>query len=215
MTSHSHIKRLRSESSLDLPAQARTVREYQNQDVNAALHLANVCDCVCVLSHKTGRYLCHPPPHPPPPSLLPPLPPAGPPRQARSLCVGLGETVPVYVLGAAPGGLCLLPSGAEIIFVEERGSHINSSGTCQQPPSSSDATFSSPEMTQGFREQEASTGRVFRPTTARILHPESSSSCSSARPHSPPAPSCPFFPFIEEKLEGQGQDWSPVHRWGD
>lgn len=83
-------------------------------------------------------------------------------------------------------GGCFLLSGAEIVFVEELESHINSSGTCQQPPSSSDVTFSSPEITRGFREQKASACRTFHPTSVRNLSPEPSSSRSWACPHSAP-----------------------------
>nr|KAF6441006.1 hypothetical protein HJG63_012235 [Rousettus aegyptiacus] len=95
------------------------------------------------------------------------------------------------------------------------GSHINSSSTCQQPPSSSDVTFSSPEMTQGFREQKASAHRIFHTMTVRAL-PRTISILLLGLP-SLTLPQFPgsLFPFREEKLEGHGKACYPGKRWGN
>lgn len=90
------------------------------------------------------------------------------------LCTSACSELPLH------GRLCFLPSGAQIVFVEDLESHINSLGTRQQPPSSSEVTWSSPEITQGFREQKGLHRQDALTEMEKHLHP-----CSQALPYSP------------------------------
>lgn len=197
-----------------MPAQARTGRKYQNQDVNPAFHFADVCDCECSFPQNRLSSVS--------PSSSSSFPPAsfslqhGPPRQTREpLCGIMRDYACLCTQSFYPGGLYFLPSGAASVFAEELGSHINSSGTCQQPPSSSDVTYillpwddSGIQGTRGLHLQdlrshdsEASV-QNFHPAPELTLTP-------------PSASSGPLFPSTEEKLEGQGKACSPINRWGD
>ena len=121
---------------------------------NLSLPFTNMCDhaSVCVLFRKTGKHLCSRPP----PSCCPSSVGIQARKEASQRIVVDQPCTSTCSELQLHGGLCFLPSGAEIVFMEDLGSRINSSGTCQQPPSSSEVTLPSPEITQGSGEQKAS-----------------------------------------------------------
>lgn len=99
-----------------------------------------LCRCVWLgvfFPTKQVIHLCHTIPAHHPPCLLPPLSlQHGPWRQTREpLCRIMRDSACLCTEGFYPGGLCFFPSGAEIVFAEKLERHINSSSTCQQPPS--------------------------------------------------------------------------------
>lgn len=125
-------------------------------------------------------------------------------RLCTSMCSGL-----------LPRRAVCAPFWAETVSVKRAGNHINSSGTCHQPPSGSDVTFSSPEMTQGLGEQKASNCRSVCPMSVWMLSPEIIVSLHQGSPPLAPQPRPgPLFPLHREEACSARQGPLPSEQMG-